>query len=71
MQMRGCFWELQEVLGSILLDLIYSGFQQIVEWVTVTGVKSVTVIPKLSILFDTQWDDTINSQFSSTVLIKF
>ena len=42
-----------------------------VEWVTVTGVKSVTVIPKLSILFDTQWDDTINSQFSSTVLINF
>ena len=35
-----------------------------------TGVKSVTVIPKLCILFDTQWDDTIDSQFSSTVLIK-
>ena len=41
-----------------------------VEWVTVTGVKSITVKPKLGILCNTQWDDTIDSQFSSTVLIK-
>jgi hypothetical protein len=50
--------------------LICSVFQQVSVWITVARVKSVTVIPKLSTGCDTQWDDTIDTLLSSTVLIN-
>ena len=41
-----------------------------VEWVTDWS-EVCYCYTKAQHLFDTQWDDTIDSQFSSTVLIKF
>ena len=49
MQMHGCFWELQEYLEVFFWTWSILVFSKFVEWVTVTGVKSVTVIPKLSL----------------------